>query len=213
MSRPSGPPPRPGQSPPTQRKSPKRGSSSQVLPSLITLVLIIALAMFFMAARAARKVAVPEERWETSKLEQKDFTLSYRHPEEWVAARQKAVARGSYRAAIGPRDSREQALFVTRYRLNDEARSDKDKQRLKREVRRSLRRTGAPSSLREIDAGRVDLKYTWGYQYQTRRLHIRTVFALDDKNLFQFSCQSAKGEKGKAKRETCEKILDSVDVD
>lgn len=183
-----------------------------MLPSLITLVLIVALAMFFMAARAARKVAVPEESWGTSKLEQKGFSISYRHPQEWVKARQKAVARGSYRAAIGPRHSRDQALFVTRYRLNDEARSEKDKQRLKREVRRSLRATGAPSNLKEIDAGRVDMKHTWGYEYKAGRLQVRAVFALDGEDLFQFSCQSLRGEKGKVNREICEKILDSVDI-
>ena len=209
-SAPAGPP---GKQPDAKKS---RSFGKQIMPTLIMIALLATTAIVYMGVRDVRKG--DEESISRQKTlpmaKESGGGLKITPPEGWKVAKQGGVSGASSRYAIGPRHATKQAFFVTNYPLTKAASNAPEQ--VRKEAEASLKGTGASGKLTRLKDVDVDHQNSWVYKFRQGSLTVRiwlTLIKHDKKSvLYQFSCQSARGNKGNAMRSACKKILSSVQI-
>lgn len=186
----------------------------RILPTLICLAVIAALALIYSGVRAARipdaadqqvQLPAPQKGWVVRRFGEHHFSVAY--PRQWHLAEQQPVAGSSGRWALGPKGATYAAMFITHYRLPKAPGGDGERKQIRREVEYSLRATGAPARLRKVDdPEQLGDRETWAYRYRASGLDIRTDLVLFDRHLFQIACQSRPGKEGEKLRRLCARV-------
>lgn len=195
----------------------------QAVPTALTFALIAVLAVVYAGVRHAR-VALESHApgkaqsgpgGQTATRPAKDGTVAVRAlkstvtvPASWRHAEQQRPAGAVSRHAYGPAGARDEALFITRYRLARAPRTSGQMRQVRLEARSSLRATGAPASIHAVKGGRLADKRTWHYRYMVRtrtntRLRVDVALVVDGRDLLQIACQSRPGTAGRAVRVGC----------
>lgn len=197
-----------------------RKGGSQLMPTLITAVLILALSVAYFTVRQARHAVAPAQNAPHGKAEagSRQHTagrLQVSLPDSWRFRRQGGVQGGASRYAAGPAGATDQALFITRYPLRRAPRNDRERRQVLSEARVSLQRTGAPK-LQTAEKVKLAGRDAWRHRYRQGRLTFSVFLVIDERkdgtSLYQIACQSRRGEAGRNVRDGCREAISDAEM-
>lgn len=185
----------------------------QAMPILIMTGMIVGLFLLYGGVRTAREALGPQAP-RTTTLPKQLGKIKLGYPEGWTQKRMDNVARASGRWGMGKPGSTRYAFFITRYPLRAEPRNKAQVQQVLLEAQYSLRNTGASGRKLQAKRIRVAKQSAWYYRFQAQQTDIQIWLILhkSDKrtSLYQFSCQSPPGSKGKSMRQKCLQAIDGL---
>jgi hypothetical protein len=198
-------------------KSTKRSPAKMLVPSLITIGIIIGLVVAYGGIRTARMaVEQPGELHGVPVVKQaikQPTGLTFSRPKGWKIAAQQAPADAQTRWALGPEGSSDHAFFITKYPLKKQPEDDDQIRTIQQEAELSLRLTGAPPDLRaRKNPPPVGEYEAWRYQYRNGDIQTNVALVLEEKALYQFACQSPVGKQEDSFRNGCQAIEDTIEI-
>lgn len=189
-------------------KSKRRGSGpgKRIFPFLITLGIIVGLVVVYSGIRAARQ-SLDQGPTKSLTLPKTMGDTQIGQPEGWSQARMQNVAKASGRWGIGPEGSKNYALFITRYPLRAVPKDKAAMSAVRQEAQRSLIATGAAGKKLTVRSAKLGGAQGWQYSFDGPGMNIVSLLLVHTQGskaaLYQISCQSPKGSKGKAFRDKC----------
>ena len=125
-----------------------------------------------------------------------------------------SVYGASGRWGMGKPGSTRYAFFITRYPLHTAPKNDTQTKQVIEEAQRSLYQTGAAGRKLYAKQVKIAKQNAWYYHFSIPGVDVQLwlIMHKSDKSatLYQFSCQSELGKRGRGMRRGCREVLDGL---